>query len=163
MLADATESVRLRLLVLLAAVALVLLIACANVANLLLMRAAGRLREIAIRAALGAGRRRLLQQLLSESLMLACIACAVGLLSAYWGVKALLAMVPAEGLPRMDAVHMDGRFLCSHSASRSLAPRSSAWCHPSRFLNSLHTRRSSLVRCEPPPRAYCVSRWSLLK
>lgn len=111
MLADATGNVRLPLLVLLAAVALVLLIACANVANLLLMRAAGRLREIAIRAALGAGRRRLLQQLLSEGLLLAFIACAVGVLSAYWGVKALLAMVPAQGLPRMDVLHMDGQVL----------------------------------------------------
>jgi len=108
MLADATEDVRLPLLVLLAAVGLVLLIACANVANLLLMRAAGRLREIAIRSALGASRGRLLRQLLSESLMLAFIACAAGLALAYAGVKALLTLIPPQNqLPRMDAIHID--------------------------------------------------------
>jgi putative ABC transport system permease protein len=110
MLADATENVRLPLLVLLAAVALVLLIACANVANLLLMRSAGRQREIAIRAALGAGRRRLIQQLIAENLVLAAIACVIGLILAHWGMRALLAMVPRQSqLPRMDSIQMDSR------------------------------------------------------
>ncbi len=108
MLADATANVRLPLLVLLVAAGLVLLIACANVANLLLMRAAGRLREIAIRAALGASRRRLMQQLLSESLVLAFLAFVAGLATANWGVKGLLAMIPRQNqLPRMDAIHVD--------------------------------------------------------
>jgi len=94
------------LLVLLGAVAFVLLIASANVANLLLARASTREKELAIRAALGAGRARLVRQLLTESLILGFAGGLLGLVLAYWGVGALRALAPAN-TPRMDEVHID--------------------------------------------------------
>src|SRR3989442_597320 len=102
------------LLVLLGAVACVLLIACANVANLLLVRAAARQKEFAIRAALGAGRSAIIRQLVTETVLLAALGCAVGTLLAQLCVGALVAAVGekiAESTPGWDHIGIDGRVL----------------------------------------------------
>ena len=103
---DLVADVRPTILALMGAVAFVMLIACANVANLLLVRAAARERELAVRAALGGSRLRLIRQLLVESVLLAAIAAVAGMILARFGIDVLIAVGP-ENLPRLGHVRID--------------------------------------------------------
>ena len=103
---DMVGDIRLTLYLLLGAVSVVLLIACANTATLLLGKATARTREVAVRAALGASRQRIVRQLVTESLLLAFIAGIAGLVLAYWGSMALVSLAPAN-LPRLAETGVD--------------------------------------------------------
>ncbi|MEP6573735.1 MAG: ABC transporter permease, partial [Gemmatimonadota bacterium] len=114
---DVVEHARPALLALLGAVAFVLLIACANIANLMLVRASERGREIAVRAAIGSGRGRIVAQMLTESLVLSAAGTILGLLLAWAGIKVIKALSPAN-LPRIDQVSLDaGAFAFAATAA----------------------------------------------
>src|SRR5262249_16557539 len=110
LLDQVTSQVRLALKLLLASVMLVLLIACTNIGNLLLARATGRGREVAVRASLGATRGQLIGQFLTESVVLSLVAAGLGFGLAAFGLKALVAYAP-QSLPRLSEVALDFRAL----------------------------------------------------
>jgi predicted permease len=142
------EDVKTPLLVLLGAVGLVLLIACANVANLLLTRATGRAREIAVRTTLGAGRARILRQLLSESAVLGLLGGGLGVGLAYLGVEGLSALLPPN-VPRVNDVQVD-RMVLAFALVLSIAASTMFGLAPAWF--AAHSGVPGLLR-EGGPRA----------
>jgi putative ABC transport system permease protein len=138
LLEDLVGPVKPALQALLGAVILVLLIACANVASMLLARGAARQRELAIRAALGSGRGRILRQLLTEALLLALAGGALGVLLAAWGLDALVALAP-RSIPRLDEVHLSDPVL-GFALGMSIAAGVIAGLVP-----ALHASRPDLV------------------
>jgi len=117
---DVVAHARPTVLALLGAVGFVLLIACANVANLLLVRATSRGREIAVRAALGSGRGRIIRQMLVESGVLALVGAVVGVVLAWWGTRIIIALSPGN-LPRVESVSIDGQVLAFTAGVTAIA------------------------------------------
>ncbi len=135
---QAAEPVRRELLILMSAVVFVLLIACANVANLLLARTAQRARELAVRAALGAGAGRIARQLVTENIVLALGGAALGVVLAIFGARALLALVPGS-LPRADDVAIDRTVLAVTIATAAMVGIVFG------LVTALHARRASVA------------------
>ena len=159
-----TGKVARSLLIFSGAVAFVLLIACVNVANLLLIRAASRRREMAVRVALGASRGRIRRQLLTESLLVGVAGGALGIAIAHLGVRMLLGVAPAGRIPRLDEVHVDP-WVLAFTIVLSLAtgiifglvpalqsarrPPADALAHSARMVGVTHARlRGALVAAE---------------
>ena len=158
--------VRQGLVLLMAAVGAVLLVLCVNLANLSLARAAGRARDAAIRTALGASRRRLLTQSIAESTLLSLTGGALGVVLAYWGLRALLAAAPID-LPRLQEVHVD-------CAGAALRPRHFAAHRPDLWRPSRSAERAvrpygdpEIGRAAAIPKAAadcaCATSWSASK
>ena len=146
---DLTLAVKPALLAILGAVGLVLLIVCVNVTNLLLASGARRRSEFAMRAALGAGRMRMVRQLLTESLLLAAIAGALGMAIAEAGVRALVALSPPD-LPRAGAIHVDAAVFAFALASSPPSPASWLACCPPCKRRAV-TRKAGCNKLHAPP------------
>ena len=124
------DEVRPAILALMGAVIFLLLIACANVANLLLVRSSLRQPELAVRAALGAGRGRVIRQMLAEAVVLTALGAAGGVALAWIGIRELLSIAPAN-LPRLETIRIDPIVLAVHAGHRRSRPRfCSGWCRP---------------------------------
>jgi len=154
------DSLRTALLVLLGAVAFVLLIACANIANLLLSRGASRQKEIAVRTALGASRKRMLAQFLSESLLLSAAGGTGGLLAALWTVRLATRSLP-EGLLPVPEVGIDSFVLCFALGITLAQDCSLDWRPPGKPPAPISIASSSRAAARPSAdsASFCETAW----